>query len=94
MKIACVLITHLRARVEMRRQPDLQDRAVLIVDRSQGRPRVVDHFPTASGIVAGMTLGQALSRQTDGAVLEADEAACRREFHRMLKRRSGRPSGS
>ena len=31
-----------------------------------------------------MTLEQALSRQTDGAVLEADEAHYRRVFHRML----------
>ena len=84
MKVACVLITHLRAKVEMRRQTHLQDRAVLIVDRPRGRPLVVDHFPAASGIVAGMTLEQALSRQTDGAVMEADEAAYRREFHRVL----------
>ena len=84
MKIACVLVTRLRAKVELRRQPHLQDRAVLIVDRSRGRPLVADHFPAASGIVAGMTLEQALSRQGDGAVLEADEAAYRREFRRML----------
>ena len=84
MKIACVLITHLRAKVEMRRQPHLKDRAVLIVDRSRGRPLVIDHFPAASRAVAGMTLEQALSRQTDGALLEADEAAYRRVFHRAL----------
>ena len=84
MKIACVLITHLRAKVEMRRQPDLRDRAVLIVDRTRSRPLVIDHFPAASGVAAGMTLEQALSRQTDGAVLEADEAHYRRVFHRML----------
>ena len=28
MRVACVLVTHLRAKVEMRRQPDLRDRAV------------------------------------------------------------------
>ena len=84
MKIACVLVTHLRAKVEMRRQPHLKDQPALIVDRSQGRPLVIDHFPAASGIVAGMTLEQALSHQSDGIVLEADEAAYRRVFHRML----------
>ena len=73
-KIACVLISHLRAKVEMRRQPDLRDRAVLIVDRSRSRPLVIDHFSAASGVAAGMTLEQALPRQADGAVLEADEA--------------------
>ena len=84
MKIACVLVTHLRAKVEMRKRPDLKDRPVLIVDRSQGRDLVIDHFPTTSGVVAGMAVEEALSRQADGIVLEADEAAYRREFHRML----------
>ncbi len=84
MTIACILITHLRAKLEMQRQPHLRDRPVLIVDRSQGRPLVVDHFPGASGVAAGMTLEQARSRQTGGTVLEAEESAYRREFHRML----------
>ena len=84
MKIACVLITHLRAKVEMRRQPHLKNRAVLIVDRSKGRPLVVDNFPAVSGVDAGMTLDQALSRQVNGIVLDADEASYRRVFHRML----------
>ena len=84
MKVACVLITHLRAKVEMRRQPHLIDRAVLIVDRSRGQPVVADHFPAASEVAAGMTLEQALSRQADGIALEADEANYRRAFHRML----------
>ena len=50
MRVACVLVTHLRAKVEMRRQPHLRDRAVLIVDRSRSRPLVIDHFPAASGV--------------------------------------------
>ena len=84
MRVACVLVTHLRAKVEMQRQPHLRDRASLIIDRSRSRPLVIDHFPAASGVVAGMTLEQALSRQAEGIVLEADEAAYRRVFHRML----------
>ena len=84
MKIACVLVTHLRAKVEMRRQHHLKDRPALLADRSQGRSLVIDHFPAASGVVAGMTLEQAMSRQADGIALEADEAAYRRVFHRML----------
>ena len=89
MKIACILVTHLPAKVEMRRQPHLKDRPVLIVDRSQGRALVSDHFPAASGVAAGMAVEMALSRQADGIVLEADEAAYRREFHRMLQSLQG-----
>ena len=84
MTIACVLVTHLRAKVEMRKQPQLKDRPVLIVDRSQGRPLVVDHFPAASKVSAGMTMEQALSRQSNGMVLDANEAAYRRVFHQIL----------
>ena len=84
MTIACLLVTHLRAKLEMQRQSHLRDRPVLIVDRSRSRPLIVDHFPAASGVAAGMTLEQALSRQTGGVVLEADEAAYRRAFHRIL----------
>ena len=84
MRVACVLVTHRRAKVEMGRQPHLKDRPVMIVDRSGGRPLVVDHFPAAAGVAAGMTLEQALSRNADSPVLEADDAAYRRAFHQVL----------
>ena len=84
MRVACVLITHLRAKVEMQRQPHLRDCAAMVVDRSGGRPLVVDHFPAAKGVTPGMALEQALSRNADSLVLEADEAAYRRVFHRVL----------
>ena len=89
MKIACVLVTHLRAKLEMRRQLHLKDQPAVIVDRSRDRPLVVDQFPATVGVAAGMTLEQALSRQSDGVVLDADEAAYRRVFHRMLQSLQG-----
>ena len=62
MRVACILITHLRAKAEMRRQPHLQDTPALIVARGLGlRPLVVDYFPCASGVQAGMTLEQAVA---------------------------------
>ena len=45
MKVACVLITHLRAKAEMQRHPHLSDQPVLIADRTRSRPVVVDYFP-------------------------------------------------
>ena len=83
MRVACVLVTRLRAKVEMRRRPDLEDRPAVIVGRCRGSPVVVDCFPAAAGVAVGMTPEQALSRQPDGILLEADEAACRREFRRQ-----------
>ena len=84
MKVACVLVTHLRAKVEMRRHPHLRDRPAVIVDRSGPRPVVVDHLPACRGVAAGMTLEQALSRQADAVVLEADDQSYRKVFNQML----------
>ena len=84
MKVACVLVTHLRAKVELRRQPHLRDRPAVIVDRSGGRPLVVDRFPSATGVAAGMTLEQAMSRHVSAIVLDADEPSYRGAFNRML----------
>ena len=84
MRVACVLVTHLRAKVELRTRPHLKDRQVLVVDRSRGRPLVIDHSPAATGVTAGMTLEQALSRCADGVILEADEPSYRRVFRQTL----------
>ena len=84
MRVACVLVTHLRARIELRRQPHLDGRPAVIVDRTSGRPVVVDFLPATAGVAAGMTLEQALSRHAEAAVIEADEPAYRKAFHRML----------
>ncbi len=84
MRVACVLITHLRAKVELRRQPHLRASPAVIIDRSSGKPLVVDALPAASGVIAGMTMEEALSRRPDTTVLEADEPTYRRVFQQAL----------
>ena len=84
MRIACVLITHLKAKIEMRRRPDLADRPAVIVARGQKKPVVVDHSPAASRISIGMTPEQALSQQADTLILEADELTYRSVFRQTL----------
>ena len=86
MRVACVLVTHMRGKVEMGRHLHLKDSPVLIVDRSPSRARsvVVDSFQGASEVTAGMTVEQALSRQANAVVLDADEPHYRRVFGRML----------
>ncbi len=37
MRVACVLITHLRAKAEMRRQADLKESSTLVVGGSERR---------------------------------------------------------
>ena len=84
LKVACVFITHLRAKAEMQRRPDLKDQPVLIADRSKSRPVVVDYFPAATAVSAGMPLERALSYQAEAVVLEADESRYRRVFRQAL----------
>ena len=84
LRVACVLITHLRAKVELQRQPHLGDRAAVIVDRYRGRPLVADRFPACAGVTAGMAPEEALSRNTGAVVLEADEPSYQRAFSRVL----------
>ena len=84
MKVACLLITHLRAKVEMRRHPDLKSTPAFIVERSVGRAQVVDSTPSASCVAPGMTLEEALSIQPEALVLEADEPYYRRVFAQVL----------
>ena len=84
MKVACLLITHLRAKVEMRRHPNLKNIAAIIMVRSEGRSLVVDSMPSATGISPGNTLEEALSNRSGALVLEADEPHYRRVFAQVL----------
>ena len=86
MRVACVLVTHFRAKAEMLRHPQLKDSPVLIVDRdpSRKRPLVVDGFPPSVKSVTGLTLEQALSRNANAVVLDSDEPHYRRVFGEML----------
>ena len=84
MKIACLLITHLRTEVEMRRDPDLKNSPTIIVERSEGRSRVVDSTPSASDVSTGITLEEALSIRPEALVLEADEPHYNKVFSQIL----------
>ena len=84
MSIAYVLITHLRAKVELRRRPHLADVPAVIVDRSGGRPVVADRFPAAGRVPLGVPVEEALSLHAGAVVIEVDEPAYRAAFQRVL----------
>ena len=84
MKVACLLITHLRTKIEMRRHPNLKNIPAIIMVRSGGRSLVVDSTPSASGASPGMTLEEALSIRSGALVLGADEPHYRRVFAQVL----------
>ena len=72
MIVACVLITHFRAKAELIRGPELEGRAFVVVNRAGAGVPVVDRSPQAVGIVQGMTLQRAVSSVSDLTVLDAD----------------------
>ena len=84
MRVACALITHIRAKAELRRRPELENRAFVIVDRIRVEAPVVDLSPPAKGILPGMTLQQAMSVQPGLTALDADEPHYRDTFARLL----------
>ena len=84
MRIACVLITHLRAKAELQRHAHLRDSQIAVVDRASGKPLVVDSSPGAS-VRAGMTLEQAMSYHNDLIILDADEPYYRRVFEDFVE---------
>ncbi len=85
MRIACVLITHLRAKAELRRHAHLKDsNQIAVVDRTNGKPLVVDTSAGASAR-AGMTLEQATSSHNGLIILDADEPYYRRVFEDVVE---------
>ena len=89
MKIACLLITHLRAKAEMQRHPNLVNTPAIIVERSEGKARVVDATRCTMGVSQGMTLKEALSISPEALVLDADESHYNKVFSQILQSLQG-----
>lgn len=84
MRVACLLISHLRVKSELRRDARLEGRPAVIVDRTGTVPLVVDHTSQAFLARAGMTLEQSISNHANCVVLEADEPYYRQVFDDVL----------
>ena len=82
--VACVLITRLRAKSELRRRPDLDGCAFAIVHRLRAGIPVVDRSPQAGEVLPGMSLQQAMSICPGIVMLEADEPYYRSAFDGLL----------
>ena len=91
MTIACILITHLRAKAEMKRQPGLSDKPVVIIERGYtgAGSLVVDRFPKAPPAAVGLSLERAASLNANIVVLEADESHYRQVFNGVVSALQG-----
>ena len=72
MKIACVLVTHLPIKTELRRYPELRGRPVVITESYGSKELVLDSSSEARGVIAGMSLQEAVSRCKNTILLQAD----------------------
>ena len=68
----------------MRRHPNLNNIAAIIMVRSEGRSLVVDSTPSTSDVSPSITLEEALSIQPDALVLEADKSHYSKVFTHVL----------
>ena len=90
MKIACVLVTHLPLKAELRRRPELQGKPVVVTGSYGSKDVVLDSSPEARGVAAGMSLQEAISRCKDTVLLEADQPHYDSVFAEMIDALEGR----
>ena len=70
--IACVLITHLPVKAELKRYPELRGRPVVITQSHGSKELVLDNSPQARGVGPGMPLQEAMSLCKEAVLLQAD----------------------
>lgn len=80
--IACVLITHFRAKIELNRNAHLFNRNVVIADKSTSL--IVDRSPRIGSIEIGMTIDQVLFNYPDIVLIYADESYYEKIFHELM----------
>ena len=84
MIVACVFITHFKAKAEVIRRPEMEGRAFVVSDRTRPGSPVVDRSQAARGVLLGMTLQRAVSTVSDLTILDADESYYKALFDRLL----------
>lgn len=85
MKIACVLVTHLPIKAELRRYPELRRRPVVITESYGSKELVLDSSSEARGVIAGMSLQEAVSRCKDTVLLQADAPYYESGFNDLVR---------
>ena len=84
-RIACVSISHLPMKAELRRTPLLRGRRVIVTTRSDRGPEVLDFSPEVERVSIGMPLREAVSRCKDATLVEADESYYDMVFDRIVE---------
>ena len=69
----CLLATHLPVKAELQRRPELADQPLIVTSGGPTRPVVLDATAEATGVIAGQTVAEALSRCQDAVTLPIDD---------------------
>ncbi len=85
--VACVLLPHFPWQAELRRNPDLKNRPAIIIDAASGGSgrTVLDWSHEIEGVLPGMPLAEALSRNKGALIIEPDTAHYEVAFGKILK---------
>lgn len=68
----CLLVTHLPVKAELQRRPELAGRPLIITTARPAHPQALDASPEATGVAAGQSVAEALSRCAGGVTLPVD----------------------
>ena len=83
--IACLLVTHLPVKAELKRCPELRGKPVVITESYGSKTLVLDSSPEARGVAAGMSLQEATSRCKDAVLLQVDGSHYREVFDGLVR---------
>jgi len=83
--IACILITHLPVKAEVRRYPQLRGKPVVITESYGSKDMVLDSSPEAQGVGAGMPLAEVMARCKDASLIQADAPYYNRTFDKLVR---------
>lgn len=84
-KIACVSISHLPMKAELRRTPILRGKRVIVTTRSDRGPEVLDFSREVERVSPGMPLREAVSRCKGATLIEADDSYYDVVFDRIVE---------
>ncbi len=83
--IACMLVTHLPVKSEVRRYTQLRGKPVIITESYGSQKLVLDSSEEAKGVIAGMPLSEAMARCKDASLIQADAPYYNSTFNKLIK---------
>ncbi|MQG62102.1 MAG: hypothetical protein FI708_05125, partial [SAR202 cluster bacterium] len=83
--IACMLVTHLPVKAEIRRYPQLRGKPVIITESYGSKNLVLDSSAEVRGVSAGMPLAEAMARCKDASLVQADAPYYNETFDKLVK---------